>query len=414
NKSHVRTLMLKGLRPSRLTKNGFTALHMAAYKDNSELLTALLHGGADIQQVGYCALTALHIATIAGNHEAVDILLQHGAYVNVQDAVFFTPLHIAAYNGHEQEESQQTVEEKQQNNEKGHSSLLLKFGADVNLSGEVGDRPLHLASAKGYLTITKLLMEEGVKADVNAQDNEDHVPLHFCSRFGHHEIVRYLLQDNADVQPHVVNIYGDTALHLACYNGKFQVVKELIELSGSESLSKENIFSETAFHSACTYGKNLELIKFLLDQNVLNINHQGRDGHTVRERSSGVVTLLLVTLQNAGEFSEIALRVLPRTHPSGSVPARQRSRHESGRQRSQQIERGEKDEQTCLMWAYEKVLLQISSVFRSQNALTHRMRLRNKCSPSAGHDGIVTLLKHYKHPQEESPCNEYSQPGGGS
>lgn len=42
---------------------------------------------------------------------------------------------------------------------------MLKFGADVNMSGEVGDRPLHLASAKGFLNIAKLLMEEGSKAD---------------------------------------------------------------------------------------------------------------------------------------------------------------------------------------------------------------------------------------------------------
>lgn len=41
----------------------------------------------------------------------------------------------------------------------------MKFGADVNASGEVGDRPLHLAAAKGFLNITKLLMEEGSKAD---------------------------------------------------------------------------------------------------------------------------------------------------------------------------------------------------------------------------------------------------------
>ncbi|XP_044296756.1 serine/threonine-protein kinase TNNI3K isoform X2 [Varanus komodoensis] len=342
NKSHIRTLMLKGLRPSRLTRNGFTALHLAAYKDNAELLTALLHSGADIQQVGYGALTALHIATIAGHHEAVDILLQHGAYVNVQDAVFFTPLHIAAYYGHEQV-----------------TRLLLKFGADVNVSGEVGDRPLHLASAKGFLNITKLLLEEGSKADVNAQDNEDHVPLHFCSRFGHHDIVKFLLQSNFEVQPHVVNIYGDTPLHLACYNGKFDVVKELIQLSGTESLTKENIFSETAFHSACTYGKNIELVKFLLDENVLSVNHQGRDGHTGLHSACyhGHIRLVQFLLDNGADMNLVAC------DPSRSS--------------------GEKDEQTCLMWAYEK-----------------------------GHDAIVTLLKHYKRPQDESPCNEYSQPGG--
>uniref|UniRef100_G3VUG8 Serine/threonine-protein kinase TNNI3K n=1 Tax=Sarcophilus harrisii TaxID=9305 RepID=G3VUG8_SARHA len=317
NKSHIRSLMLKGLRPSRLTRNGFPALHLAVY-------------------------LVSRLGPINKAQGAAEVLLQHGAYVNVQDAVFFTPLHIAAYYGHEQV-----------------TRLLLKFGADVNLSGEVGDRPLHLASAKGFLNIAKLLMEEGSKADVNAQDNEDHVPLHFCSRFGHHDIVKFLLQSDSDVQPHIANIYGDTPLHLACYNGKFEVAKEIIQVSGTESLAKENIFSETAFHSACTYGKSIELVKFLLDQNILSINHQGRDGHTGLHSACyhGHIRLVQFLLDNGADMNLVAC------DPSRSS--------------------GEKDEQTCLMWAYEK-----------------------------GHDAIVTLLKHYKRPQDELPCNEYSQPGG--
>ncbi|XP_059839660.1 serine/threonine-protein kinase TNNI3K isoform X2 [Hypanus sabinus] len=342
NKAHVRTLMLKGLRPSRLTRNGFTALHLAAYKASSDLVTALLHGGADIQQVGYGALTALHIATIAGHSETVDILLQHGAFVNVQDAVFFTPLHIAAYFGHEQV-----------------TRLLLRFGADASVSGEVGDRPLHLACAKGYLNIVKLLLMEASSANVNSLDNEDHSPLHFSSRFGHHEIISYLLQGNFGVQPHAVNIYGDTALHLACYNGKMEAATELIRLSGTESLTKENIFSETSFHSSCTYGKNIELVEFLINQNAMSINHQGRDGHTGLHSACyhGHIRLVQFLLDRGADMNLVA------SDPSRSS--------------------GEKDEQTCLMWAYEK-----------------------------GHDAIVTLLKHYKRPQDESPCNEYSQPGG--
>ncbi|KAK3539737.1 hypothetical protein QTP70_013050 [Hemibagrus guttatus] len=309
NKSHIRTLMLKGLRASRLSRNGFTALHLAAYTDNAELVTALLHGGADVQQVGYGALTALHIATIEGHHEAVDILLQHGAYVNVQDAVFFTPLHIAAYYGHDQV-----------------CKLLLKFGADVNVSGEVGDRPLHLAAAKGFLNVIRLLMEDGGQVDVNAQDNEDHVPLHFCARFGHHEVVRFLLQGNFNVQPHSINIYGDTPLHLAC-----------------------------------TYGKDIDMVKFLINQNAVSVNHQGRDGHTGLHSACfhGHIRLVQFLLDSGADMNLVA------SDPSRSS--------------------GEKDEQTCLMWAYEK-----------------------------GHDAIVTLLKHYKRPLEDSPCNEYSQPAGGS
>ncbi|KAM9761522.1 serine/threonine-protein kinase TNNI3K [Menidia menidia] len=338
NKAHMRALMLKGLRPSRLTRNGFTALHLAAYKDDAELVTALLHGGADLQQVGYGALTALHVATLAGHAEAADVLLQHGASVNEQDAVFFTPLHIASYSGHQQ-----------------LLRLLLKFGADVNVSGEVGDRPLHLAAARGFLSTVQTLVGGGT--NVNAQDNEDHVPLHFCARFGHHEVVRFLLQ-NPDIQPHAVNIYGDTPLHLACYNGKAAAVREMIQLCGPESLCKENIFSETALHSACTYGKDLEMVKFLLSQNPTSINYQGRDGHTALHSACfhGHMRLVQLLLDCGADMNLAA-----------SDPSRCS---------------GERDEQTCLMWAYEK-----------------------------GHDAIVTLLKHYKRP-DDSPCNEYSQPGG--
>jgi len=52
------------------------------------LLTALLHGGADIQQVGYGALTALHIATIAGHHKvcfsfSVQEVIELSASINI-------------------------------------------------------------------------------------------------------------------------------------------------------------------------------------------------------------------------------------------------------------------------------------------------------------------------------------------
>ena len=33
------------------------------------------------------------------------------------------------------------------------------------------------------------------------------------------------------------------------------------------------------------------------------------------------------------------------------------------------------------------------------------------CVDVSGHDSIVTLLKHYKRPEDESACGDYSQPG---
>ena len=57
-------------------------------------------------------------------------------------------------------------------------------------------------------------------------------------------------------------------------------------------LNKSNICSSKAIlnfkhltchlllFSACTYGKNVDMVRFLLEQKGVNINYQGRDGHT--------------------------------------------------------------------------------------------------------------------------------------
>lgn len=58
------------------------------------------------------------------------------------------------------------------------------------------------------------------------------------------------------------------------------------------------------------------------------------------------------------------------------------------------------------MWAYEKGVS--AQPLRKENK---NLMLFSRWSNS-GHDAIVTLLKHYKRP-DDSPCNEYSQPGGG-
>lgn len=70
---------------------------------------------------------------------------------------------------------------------------------------------------------------------------------------------------------------------------------------------------------------------------------------------------------------------------------------------------GEKDEQTCLMWAYEKGLLRL---LWARQAWKAEINVAAHLLFFPGHDAIVTLLKHYKRP-DDSPCNEYSQPGGG-
>ncbi|XP_072015376.1 serine/threonine-protein kinase TNNI3K-like [Amphiura filiformis] len=341
--SVARLLITLGARVTNISRNGFTPLHLASYQGNIEVLDELLSNKADVSQIGYGAVTALHLASLAGHVEVIERLLQHGADIHAQDAVRFTPLHLACYFGHEKV-----------------VKCLINNNADINMSGEVGDRPLHLACAMGYLAITESLIKgrRRHKADVNVTDNEQHTPLHFCCRAGHLPLLGILMQPEYDTKAHEVNIYGDTPLHLACYNSNTEIAKELVERSGTKSLLIENIFSETPLHSACTYGKSIDLAKFLLDQDTVDINYQGRDGHTALHSACyhGHLRLVQFMLDQGADMNLVA------TEENGS---------------------SDKEEQTCLMWAYEK-----------------------------GHDTIVTLLKHHKRPQDESACGDYSHPGG--
>lgn len=340
-KDLIQFLLKQGVKAIYLTKNQFSALHLATYKGDIDTVNALCEANVDVNITGNSGVTALHITSMCGHVEIAKILLEHGARINAGDAVKFSPLHIACFFGHDK-----MVE------------CLIANGANINISGGVGDRPLHLACAKGYMKISQILIQE-YKVDVNVKDDEEHRPIHFCCKTGNLQILTYLLEHKADT--HVTNIYGDTPLHLACYNSKLEICKSLVSKTGPGSLNIENIFSETPLHAACTTGRSIDVIKFLLEQPSVDINYQGKDGHTPLHSACyhGHLRVVHFLLESGADVNLVA-----------SV-----SDQNGGSEK--------KEEQTALMWAYEK-----------------------------GHDSIVTLLKHHKRPQDESACGDYSQPGG--
>ncbi|XP_052790328.1 serine/threonine-protein kinase TNNI3K-like [Mya arenaria] len=315
SKHLVEVLLQHGVKPGALSKNQFSALHLATYKGDIDCVQALLEGSVDVNQPENSGLTALHIAAMCGHQEIASCLIHNGACVNQGDAVKFTPLHMACNFGHDK-----VVE------------VLMRSGADLNVAGSVGDRPLHLACGKGHLRVTQLLIEgiESNKAEVNIKDDEEHTPIHFCCKSGHLVVLHYLLEQKAD--PHCPNIYGDTPLHLACYNGKTEVVRQLISRTGLGSITKENIFSETPLHCACTSGRSLEMVKFLLDQTGVRINCQGRDGHTAFHSACyhGHLRLVQYLLEKGADINLVATF----SDQSGGSEKR--------------------EEQTALMWAYEQ------------------------------------------------------------
>ncbi len=126
---------------------GETALMLAAFKGNMELVQRLLDKGASINRVG--GWTPLHYAATEGHDDIVRLLLEKGARVNVQTAAGVTPLYMAA-----RKPSRQVV------------MTLLKAGAWRDLCNDKNQSPADAAQNAGDEELAQFLKVEKCAAPV--------------------------------------------------------------------------------------------------------------------------------------------------------------------------------------------------------------------------------------------------------
>jgi ankyrin repeat protein len=128
-------LQNKDVKLDARSRNGDTALMLAAYKNKPALVRALLDKGAEPNQTGW---TALHYAATVGNNDIVQLLLDRSAYIDAESPNQTTPIMMAARGGHIL-----TVK------------LLLDEGADVTLKNGAGMTAIDFARAGGFNDIVE-------------------------------------------------------------------------------------------------------------------------------------------------------------------------------------------------------------------------------------------------------------------
>ncbi|MFD2272542.1 ankyrin repeat domain-containing protein [Undibacterium arcticum] len=79
------------------SRNGDTALMIAAFKGNLPAVEAMLAKDAEVNQPGW---TALHYAAASGNNRIVQLLLDKSAYIDAESPNKTTPIMMAARGGH--------------------------------------------------------------------------------------------------------------------------------------------------------------------------------------------------------------------------------------------------------------------------------------------------------------------------
>jgi ankyrin repeat protein len=211
----VRMLLDRGADVNTVSKQGHTALLLAAMSDGSApILRLLIAKGANVKAVDNNKFNGLLNASFANDLESVHIFLDAGLDVNSKDISGNTPLMNAAGRGN-----------------LAMAKLLLAKGADVKAvsneksGGMVKNGPiglgkftaLNLASTYGPAELVKTLLDAG--ADINEKDIRGMTPLMYAISTDRQDaaLIKILLARGADVN--AKSVAGETAADWARKSG---------------------------------------------------------------------------------------------------------------------------------------------------------------------------------------------------
>mmetsp|Transcript_5739 Transcript_5739/g.17271 ORF Transcript_5739/g.17271 Transcript_5739/m.17271 type:complete len:857 (-) Transcript_5739:659-3229(-) len=263
----VTELLRRGADAGVQCRKGLYAIHYAAVNRCAASVRTLAAAGCPLLSAQ--GTTPFHLAALCGYVAEVSALLEAklesvAAILEAPDENGFTALHLAAWFGHLEICAQ-----------------LLAAGATVDCRSAAGETPLQLAVCRSHCEVAELLLRDG--AAVDAQDEEGNSAVHNCCRRGDVRILELLLEYGSGVSSlGLTNLYLDSPLHTACYAGRVEILTYVLgnpHLDVRTVLKEENVFSETTLHAAATCGRSPLLVATLL-QHSMEVNTQGRDGHT--------------------------------------------------------------------------------------------------------------------------------------
>lgn len=254
NANVVNALLAAGaavnLRSSRPDES--SALKLAASVGNDDVVRALIHHGADVNDYSWGGHTAMGTAASCNEESVLNILIEAGAKLEFVDDMW-SPIHWACRHG-----SLEVVlallrhgVDAHRMNPLGHAAIhvaawqgsvavldaLLAAGANVNdTDADTQSSPLTSAVLGGQMGAVKALLKHG--ANVNYSDQSWFTPLKeaVCAKNFMVEIIQTLVLAGADVDDSDPNDRW-TPLHHAASLGRFQAVRVLLHHGASTNMA---------------------------------------------------------------------------------------------------------------------------------------------------------------------------------
>nr|BAB86856.1 skeletrophin [Mus musculus] len=279
------------------TKNqGRTALQLAAYLGQVELVRLLLQARASMDLPDDEGNTVLHYTAMGNQPEATRVLLSARCAVDARNGTRSTALHVAVQRGF-----LEVVK------------ILCERGCDVNLPDAHADTPLHsaISAGAGASSIVEVLTEvPGI--DVTATNSQGFTLLHHASLRGHVLAVRKILA-RARQLVDAKKEDGFTALHLAALNNHREVAQVLIR-EGRCDVNVRNRKLQSPLHLAVQQA-HLGLVPLLVDAGC-SVNTEDEEGDTALHVALQRHQLLPLVADRAGGDPG-PLQLLSRLQASG-------------------------------------------------------------------------------------------------
>ncbi|XP_015268404.1 PREDICTED: ankyrin-1-like [Gekko japonicus] len=289
-------LISKGAKLDAKDKEGRTPLHRAAEKGHNEAVKMLLQAGADIYSLNQEAKTPLHLANwnhhtqvlksilreearryknqhnflhmaaLKDDSNLVKILLKHGALVDTKDEKGQTALGYAVSHGFEKtvkvlleagaDIDSSITDAAFNSNNQSIFKLLLDYSK--GLSPDTMVSALYKAIQKDLHGIVAALIERGT--DINAHNEMHYTPLLVACEMGKTKSAKVLVDMGASLKDKTPN--SSSALHLAVQAGASSIAKMLLGKGMDANLAGQG--DQTPLHVATLHNKGM-LVGLLID-----------------------------------------------------------------------------------------------------------------------------------------------------
>ena len=241
----VQTLISLGVNVNTKFSDGLSALWVAAFTNNRDMIEILAEGKANMNIKDSNGKTVLMWAVENDKKEVANILIKHGANVNLMDNKKRTALLSAVL-----ADKPRMVH------------MLVKNDAKIDLKDSEGNSPLLVAASRGNIGLVKLFIEHG--AFVNASDMFGNTPILISLHKNFDDITEFLLSKDADLNK--ANNSGETPLIVAAKKGHIKFVKVFVEKGAAIDAADKN--GDTALILAKRENRH-DVVLYLLNQNAL-------------------------------------------------------------------------------------------------------------------------------------------------